>query len=402
MTMNESAQRETQTRVHEGGSMLESLLILVRHKKLVAVITMAGSVLVLAVSLLLPKIYTGTALILPPQQGSSSLASAALGQLGALAAVMPSSLTLKKQNDVYVGMLKSRSLADRLIQRFGLQQRYDQASLVKTREELAQASQIFSTREGLIAIEVEDEDPGQAAVLANAYVEELVLLMRTLGVTEASRRRLFFEKQVEQAKNTLAEAELSLKKVQDRTGIIELKGQTQAIIAAISQLKARIAAKEAALSAMRTFSTERNPELMTVKGEVAGLRAELARMEKNGDALEGDVFVPTGKLSEGGLEYLRRLRDLRYQETLFELLAKQYELARVDEARDFPLIQVVDQATPPDRKTSPKYLLNGVVGMLASFCLGIFAAFAREALDRAKRDPERSRVLAQIGEALRH
>lgn len=401
--MDEPAETPTSNPPGEcGEGVLGLLLILARFKKMVAAITLAGTLAAIAISFATPKIYVASAVILPPPQGgSSSLAMAALGQAGALATMLAPAIGLKKSSDQYIGILRSRTIADRLVQRFDLQRRYDEATQVETRKELDDATKLSTTREGLISIEVEDEDPKQAAAMANAYVEELEQLLRTLAVTEASQRRLFFEKRFQQTKVDLANAETALKQTQERTGLIQLGEQGQAIISVMAKLKAQIVAKEAELSAIQTFASARNPELLITRGELTSLRAQLASMEKSSNGEEGDVFVPTKRIPEGALEYLRHLRDVRYHETLYELLAKQYELAKVDEAKDTALMQVVDRAVAPDKKSRPKHLLIAILALLGSFLLAVFFAALRAAAERARSDPAKRHTYRQLREYLR-
>lgn len=336
----------------------------------VSLISMVGG---LIVALLLPNWYVATTKILPPQQNQSSALSL-LGQLGGLAGTASQALGLKNPSDTYVAMLKSRTIADRLVERFSLKTIYDESLLSDTRKKLAAYSTITAGRDGLITIEVEDKDPKRAADMANAYVEELQFLSGHLAVTEASQRRVFFEGQLNKAKNDLAASEVELKKFTQEAGLVNPPGQISLSVAAAAALRGQIAAKEIQLSAMRTFATDANPELKRTLQELNGLRAELGKMEKDAAGVKGDVMVPFGKAPEVGLEYVRRYRDTKYHETLYEAVAKQYEIARIDEARDAAIVQILDAAIPADKKTRPKRALITIgFGFVAFLLASVFA-----------------------------
>jgi uncharacterized protein involved in exopolysaccharide biosynthesis len=370
-------------------SLLDFLLVLARDRRLVLGLPAAAGVVALIVALLLPKWYAATAKLMPPQQSQSS-AFAILGQLGGLPSGPTQALGLKNPSDIYVAMLKSRTIADRLVERFDLKKVYDEDLFVDTRKELARNSVFSASRDGVITIEVEDKDPKRAADMANAYVEGLRNLSGQLAVSEASQRRLFFERQLQKAKNDLTASEVELKKFSQEAGLVTAQGQINLSVSAAAALRGQIAAKEIQLSAMRTFATEANPDLKRTLEELSGLRAELGKMEKNTNIGKGDVMVPFGKAPEVGLEYIRRFRDVKYHETLFEVLAKQYEIARIDEAKDVTLIQVLDAAVEPERKSRPKRALIILSTVLLTSILSAFIAVARERLQRASRDPRQT------------
>ena len=345
---------------------LDLLIILTQRKQIILGSTLAAAVLAIVVSLALPDRYTATATILPPQQ-SQSLAASMIGELGALepmAAMAQKDLGLKTPNDLYVGMLRCRTAEDALIRRFDLLQVYHDEKMSDARRDLEDDSTITASKEGFITISVEDKDRSRATQIANGYVEQLRNLTQDLAVTEAGQRRLFFERQLEVAKNNLANAEQALKETEQKTGLIQLDGQAKAIIDSVVKLRALMAAKEVELHAMRLFSTEQNPDVMLAEQQLSGLRAQLAPLEKQSGGA-GDVQVPVGDVPEAGLQYVRKLRDVKYAETIFDLLAKQYEAARLDEAKTAAVIQVLDPAIEPDRKSSPKrgMIVIGTTGL---------------------------------------
>jgi tyrosine-protein kinase Etk/Wzc len=377
--------------------LFDLLIVLSRRKRVVVRATLAAAVLASVVALLLPSRYTAKATILPPQQ-SQSLAASMIGQLGALgpmAGLAQKDLGLKNPSDLYVAMLRSRTVEDNLIRQFNLLRVYRDRKMSDARRDLEDASSILSGKEGFISISVEDKDRIRAAEIANAYVDQLRQLTQALAVTEAGQRRLFFERQLEQAKNNLSDAEQALKETEHKTGLIQLDGQAKAIIESVVKLRGIIAEKEVALDTRRLFSTEQNPDVMLGEEQLSALHAQLSLLEKqsgrtsrggsqnksnidNDDhndrdqADDANIQISAGNVPEAGLQYVRRVRDLKYAETMFEMLAKQYEAARLDEAKTAAVIQVLDQAVEPDRSSSPKRSLI-IFGAVA---LGFFGSVA--------------------------
>jgi uncharacterized protein involved in exopolysaccharide biosynthesis len=373
---------------------LDLLIILSQGKQIILRTTLAAAIMAATVSLMLPNRYTATANILPPQQ-SPSLAASMIGQLGALgpvASMAQKDLGLKNPNDLYVGMLRSRTVEDRLIRRFDLLRVYGDKRMSDARRDLENASSIVLGKEGFIAISVEDKDRGRAPKIANAYVDELRTLTQDLAVTEAGQRRLFFERQLELAKKNLADAEQALKETEQTTGLIQLDGQARAIIESVGKLRAAIAAKEVELHAMRLFSTEQNPDVQLTEQQLSSMRAQLTLMEKQGGGA-GKVpvsagSVPAGNVPEAGLQYVRKMRNVKYNETIFELLAKQYEAARLDEAKTAAVIQVLDPAFEPDRKSSPQRTLMVAIMTLLGLFGSVGYILLAEVLRRLHSDPD--------------
>ncbi len=366
-------------------SMLDLLIVLARHKKLVLGFPFVVAVIAAGISLLMPNIYTGTTKILPPQQSQSGTA-AMLAQLGGLAGLAGGVAGIKNPNDLYVGMLKSRTVADNLIQRFDLNTRYDEKYQSNTRKQLEKLTTFASGKDGIISIEVDDKDPKRAAELANAYVDELFKLTKVLAVTDASQRRLFFERQFEQARDNLTKAEASARQALETGGLVQVEGQGRAIVETTARLRGQITVKEVQIGAMRTFATERNPDLQLAQKELGALKHELARIEGTSGSKAEDPRENNGR----GIDSLGLLRNVKYHETIYELLAKQFELAKIDEAKDSAVVQVMDKAIEPDRKSKPKRSLIVLLSALAALFLGILSAFVREGMARAKADPQQA------------
>lgn len=387
----------------ESVDVVDLLVALGKRKRFVLGLPLAAALLSGAISFLLPSQYTATTRMLPPQQSQSSAAmllsqlGGALGGIGSLAA----GSALKSPAELYVSMLGSRTIADNLVKRFDLLRVYDEDFASKARKALANRTDIKTDRSGIITLEYTDRDAKRAADLANAYVDELTKLTQTLAVGEASQRRLFFERQLTQEKDRLADAEVALKRTQEQTGLIKLDEQGKALIEAIGRLRAQIAAKEVQIAALRTFSSGQNPDYVRSRAELAGLQEQLAKLEKSGPAGKGDVFVPASQVPESGLEYVRRLRDVKYHETLFELLAKQLELARLDEAHEGSLVQVVDRAIPPDRRSSPRRTLIVAIATLAAAFAAVAWALLAEFLHLAGTSPDGADRMRSVRDAWR-
>lgn len=367
---------------------LDPLVTLARHRALLLALPLAVGVITAIISLLLPPKYTANVKVMPPQQ-NQSIAAGLLGQLGPLASAAANGkdLSLHGPSDLYVVMLHSRTIADALIQRFSLMDFYKAKRHLEARERLDADTQIIISKEGVISISVTDGDAKRAADMANAYVEELLKLTRTLAVTEAGQRRLFFEHEVQSAGDELSKAEQALKKTQETTGIIQLDNQAKAMIESLSSLRAQIVAKEAQLQAMRSYATAENPELVRLQQELAALRAEMSRMEAGpGGSSVSDISVQ--KVPEAGLEYVRRLREVKYRETLLDLLTRQYEVARIDEAKDAAIVQVLDKAEPPEMRSWPHRTAMVLTAVFLAFLLALVFAFLSESLLRVKTDPQ--------------
>jgi tyrosine-protein kinase Etk/Wzc len=373
-------------------SLLDILIILAERKRMIFLITALFAIVAIIVSLLMHKSYTATATLLPPQQNSSiaaALATQQLGSLGGMATLASSGLGLKSPNEMYVAMLKSRTVEDAMVQRFGLMEEYRAHYPSDARIAFEHHVKVNgSGKDGLIHVSVEDGDPVRAATLANGYVDQFHKLSEHLAFTEASQRRLFFEEQLGKAKNDLANAEEALKKTQQTTGVIEPTGQERALIEAAVQLRAQIAAKEVQIQGMETYATGQNAQIVQAQQELESLRAQLARLGGTQESPESLLIVPKGKVPEVGLEYIRKLRDVKYNETIFEILARQFEIAKLDEAKEGSVIQVVDQAIPPDRRSSPQRTLIVLIATLSGFLLGSLLALLQAAWMNLNRDKE--------------
>lgn len=353
-------------------SLIEVLTQLAYRKWVIAKVTGVAVLVGLVLAFLLPVRYTATTKLMPPQQ-TQSAATLLMSQLtatggGPLAAIAGGGLGLKNPNDIYIGLLNSRPIADAIIQRFDLAQVYRSKDMTEARKELAKYTEITSEKNGFISVSVSDKDKKRAAEMANTYTGELRNLTKTLAVTEASQRRIFYEDQLKQAKDALVSAELTFQGVQQSKGLVQLDAQAKAMIEGLAALRAQVAAKEVEVQALRSYSTERNPDLELAERELSTMQAEVSRLEQKNHTNESSE-IGLQDVPSAGMEYLRADHEVRYRQALFDLLIKQYDAARLDEAKDAAIIQVVEPAIEPDRKTSPKRALI----VLCFAIVGVFA-----------------------------
>jgi uncharacterized protein involved in exopolysaccharide biosynthesis len=339
------------------------------RRLLILGITLVFAAIAAVVALRLPNLYKAETRILPPQEKGGNLAAQLLGQAGGLVALAGGVPGVKSQGELYVEIVKSRTVLDRVVERFDLMKRYKSRYREDARRTLLGSVKARDDRKsGIIFLTVEDPDPKRAAEMANAFVEELKSLAGGLAISEAGQRRMFFEEQIRSAKESLTRSEEEIKGFQQRTGLFQVDAQARVIIEGIARLRAIIAAKEVEAKVLRSFATSQNPDLKRVEEEIRALRAELQKVETS-EGHGSDPIMASGRVPEMGMEYLRKLRQLKYNETLFELLSKQFELAKLDEARDAVVIQVIDQAVPPERKAGPRRALIVVLSAFIALFL---------------------------------
>jgi len=365
---------------------LDMLIFLAKYKKVIIGLPLAVALISAGYTLTLPDVYTANTKILSPQQRDTA-SSAVLGQLGGLANLVGGAAGLRGSNDLYIGILRSRAIADRLIQRFNLIGLWaiDVKHPSDAYQRLAGITDITTAKEGYISVSVDDRDPKFAADLANAYVDELIKYTNVVALTDASRRRLFLEQKFAEAKDNLVKAEVAAQQALEQGGLVNVDNQGRVVLETTARLRAQMSAKEVEIGAMRTYASENNPDLRRAKTELEAMKLELSKMEGTGGGREKRK-VSAGK----GVDNLYLMRDLKYSETLYETLAKQYEMAKIDESKDPSMIQVLDKATEPDRKSKPnrrKFVMLAYLGaLIASVLWGIAAEF----MAKYQRDPARS------------
>jgi tyrosine-protein kinase Etk/Wzc len=366
-------------------SLLDLLQTIVDNLRLLVLGPLAVGIAAFGISYLIPPTYTAKTQFLPPQQQQSAAASmlASLGSLGGLAGAVGGGI--KNPADQFLAYMKSVTIQDTLIERFKLLERYEAKTKTDARLALKEKVRAASGKDGLISVEVDDKDPKFAAELANAHVEELGKLLGKLATTEAQQRRLFFEKQLTQAKEKLIQSEIELKS----TGVSGsvLKSNPASAVAVVAGLQAGVTAQEVKLGAMRGYLAETAPEFKQALNELANLKAQLAKQEK-------DTPANSSMTVQG--DYVSKYREFKYNETLFELFAKQFEIAKVDESREGAVIQILDAAQPPERKSKPKKALIAMIATLAAGFVLLLFVFIRQALKIAGKDQESANKLKHL------
>ncbi|GAM08246.1 tyrosine-protein kinase etk [Geobacter sp. OR-1] len=356
-------------------SLLELLLVLVQKKRFILAFTAAGAVISIIWSLLTPNIYTSTARILPPQKDSGSGLVAALGQLGGLAS-MAGLGGLVGSSDLYVGILKSRSVSDAVIKKLNLQTEFKSKNMDDARKRFEKVVKYQAGKDGIITITANSKKPELAASLANACVSELLARSVQLNLVKAGSERIFLEKRLEVVKGDLKKAEEALKGFAQQNKAIQIDSQAKASIEGVARLKAELATREVQLASLRSYQTDESPEVKTLLAAIRRLHGEISRYAGYADGGEG---IPTvGSIPSLGMQYARFMRDLKVQEAVFEQLTKQYELAKVAEAKETSTLQVLDDAVVPIRKSKPKRSLIVILTTVCSFFVSIVFAVATE------------------------
>lgn len=372
--------------VDEEINLLDLLKVLIRRKMLIIGMTLGVTIVTAIITLFMTPVYRAETKILPPQQsGSSGMAGQLLSQLGGAASFIGGAAGIKTSNDLYIELLKSRPLLDNIINKFKLMDRFNAEFREDARSSLVNMLKARDDKKsGIISIQVEDKDPKMAADIANAFVDELRDYNKKLALTEASQKRFFFEEQLKDVKDALIKSEESMKGFQEKTGAFRIDEQAKAVIEGIARLRTQIAEKEVQLKVMKTYATSYNPDIQRIEEELKGLNEQLNRLEMSGGSDNPDVILSTGRIPAVGTEYVRKLRDFKYNESLYEILLKQYELARLDEAKDAPIIQIIEKATPPEKKVKPKRSQMVVIAMFMGIFISAMAAFFMEYLDNAR------------------
>ena len=361
-------------------SLLDLATALGEEKATLFAIPFITTLVAVVVSLLLTPMFTAKTVVMPPQQQQSG-AAAALASLGGLAGLAGAAGGIKSPDEMYVALLGSNNLQNRLIADLKLQERYEAKTLTDARAALkAQVRFSADKKSGLLNIEADDKDPAFAAELANRHVVELRTMLGRLAVTEAQQRRVFYEQQIQQTQDKLAVAEVAFRAAKEKSGMQVTTVLAESGVRASADLRGQIAAREVQLQAISRFATAQNPDTQRIASELAALRSQLNKTEQG----SGESKVAASPLHQ---EAVKSYRDVKVQEAMLEVLIRQYELARVDESKEGPLIQQVDVAMAPERKSKPKRAQIVLVAAFAGLFLGVLVAFVRRALKKAQSDP---------------
>jgi uncharacterized protein involved in exopolysaccharide biosynthesis len=386
-------------------SLIDVLVQLARRKRLIAKVAGGAMLAGVILSFILPDKYTAETTLMPPQQVQSS-AAMMMNQLvssgsgsGSLAAMAGAGLGLKNPNDLYVGLLQSRPVADAIIQKFGLTNVYHSKDMTAARLELKKNTAIVLEKSGLISVSVIDRDRQRSAAIANAYTEQLRALTQGLAMNEASQRRIFYEEQLRQAKDALTASELAFEQVQHNKGLVSLDAQARAMIESLTALRAKVAAKEVEVQALRSYSTDRNPDVQMAERELSSLQSEATSLEQSSHS-SGFTELGMKDIPSAGLDYLTAQHEMIYRQTLFDLLIKQFDAARLDEAKAAAIIQVVEPPIPPDRKSAPKRSAIILLFTVAGAFIGCILALISWWRDLMQLDPEAARQFHDLRSAL--
>jgi tyrosine-protein kinase Etk/Wzc len=384
--------------------LLDIIVIILKRKRFIFWFTLAVTLAAAIGVLLVPNRYTAETVVLPPGQ-NSSMGSALLSQLGgsgALASIAGAGLGIKNTSDMYISLFRGRTIEDAMVRRCGLMARYRTKNMTDARVALEDhATVILGPKDGLIRIDVTDRDPVFAAELANAYVDEFRKSSAGLAITEASQRRAFFQQQLLEANENLSAAEEAMKHTEQSTGVLQIDSQAKSLIDSAASLRGQVAAKEVQIQAMRLYATEDNPQMAMVNQQLTALKAQLAKLSGTNDNSNSDIIVPKGNIPEAGMEYVRKLRDVKYYETISELIAQQFEMAKLDEARQGAIVQVVDVAVVPDKKSYPHRSATVLVIMWLSLFAACGWCLLAEELQHLKSNPDTRQRLESLRAASR-
>ncbi len=361
--------------------LLDYFIVLAKYSRLIIYTTLAMTVLTYLVMFILPDKYIATARLLPPQQ-NLTMSSQLMELIGG--GVKPGSIPgsglagligLKSPADLYVGIMTGDTVADRIIEQFKLKKIYKKKTLVDTRKALSKKVNInLSKKDSLIYVEVTDKSAQRAADMANAFVAGLDQLLQRLAVQDAKGRLAFMEKELTATNAKLTSAEEDLRSFSEKNSVIQIDTQARGMLQYIAQLRAEIDAKEVQVQVMRQQATPYNYDVVRLETQVKGLKDKLQAAEKQWDqTCMGDVCLATSKMPKLGLEYIRFYREVKFQETLYQLYTKMVEIARLDLVKDVAVVQVVDQALPPDKKSNKRMLPALLAGMAILFIMVFFA-----------------------------
>jgi capsule polysaccharide export protein KpsE/RkpR len=408
-----------------GIGLSDFVLPLARRRRLITWIVGAAIVGSVAAALLWPKSWRATTTLLPPERRMDNPLFVPGGFEGLGAGLRSFSLRpLATPTDIFVAILESRNVAESLVGRFGLQEEYDAKTLARAIVRLQRSTQVTTTADGTIQIAAVASSADLAARLANAYVEELDRVNRTLANREATAVREFVETELADAKVRLSGAEDSLRSFQENYGAIEVTEQAKAVIAAAARIRGEIVAAEVELGVLQRTRDQSHPDVQRAKDYLAELRLRLSEMEgereatlaraesrdvppgqgtngDHGEVVDREAFPPLSKVPALGLRFGRLLRDVKTEEAVVSLLTEQYHRARIEERRSLPTVRVLDAAVPPERRFRPRRTVMVLTVTAAAVLLSVMLAYGLEVFDRIRREPEKYAALHRVAADLR-
>lgn len=361
----------------ESGSLGLGIYIeaLKKWKRFIGVFVGASLAASVALCFMLPKKYEARASVMPPQQSDLSGLAAVSPDLASLAGGL---LGMQSTTDVWIGVLKSNAVKDAVIERFNLREAYEAESIEDAREELDGNIVIEKSREDIVSVSVEDADPRKAADMANAFIEELDRVNKTVSMSSGGRAKSFLEGQLKETSRTLAVVEEKLRAFQKEHHALKLDDQSEALIESYGGLKGALMAKQVELQTFLSFATAQNPRAQVLRAEIAEINNKLLELESG---TTGGFIIPASRYPDLMIEYGRILREVKIQQTLFELLTQQYELSRLQEAKDSPTVQSLDTAAAPEKASKPNKPVIVILGTMASLFAAVFLSLFFEFKD---------------------
>ncbi len=397
--MNEGRSRQRYD--DEEINLLDYWRVVRKHLRLIVALYVIAVLAALGYSLWAPKIFKSTATILAPdERGIRGLGLATAFATSGIAQAAPglSMPSLTPQRDIFVSILKSRTMGQDVVQRFDLQERYRAPFLSDAIRRLSGMTKITLSKDGVISVEVEETDPQLAAEIANFYVNNLDQMLTRFATTDASKQRVFIADRLTETERELRRAEETLRQFQETNKVIALQEQARGAVETAAQLKGEIMASEVQLEVMRKFATDANPEVVKLKQRIQEMKRHLSGMQygkgwvlpaenRNPGEPRNEIYIPFAQVPELGLELARLMRDAKVQETVYTLLTQQLEQAKIAEARDMPTVQALDKAIPADRKSKPKTIFNMAIAGITSLFMGLLLAFFLEYVAGVKQSP---------------
>jgi uncharacterized protein involved in exopolysaccharide biosynthesis len=385
--------------------LLARLRLLWDERRFLVRCVLAGLVVATLIAFLIPKQFESTAQLMPPEsQSSNSLALlAGMSGPGGLGMLAGDLLGMKSTGALFVGVLRSRTVEDRIVDRFSLKKVYGQSLQIKAREKLAERTAVTEDRKtGIITITVTDHDPKRATEIASAYVEELNTLIEQLSTSSARRERVFLEERLSAVKKDLEAAEKDFSQFASSKGAIDITEQGKAMVEAAATLEGQLIAAQSEMEGLKQIYTDSNVRVRSTQARINELRQQLRRLggkagstSENGDDPAADTLYPTlRQLPILGVPFADKLRRLKIQEAVFETLTKQYELAKVQEAKEVPSVKELDVPTVPEHKSYPPRLVIMVLGVLCATMVGLVWVLA-QARWREMDPHDPGKVLAQ-------
>ena len=389
-------------RTPQGGEhTIASLRLLWGHRRLLARVVIYGLFASLLIVLLIPNRYQSTARLMPPdnnQSGGLAMAAAALtssaGDLGNMASQM---LGIKSNSDIFAGILSSRTVQDKLIEQFDLRRIYSDRRMEDARTDLAEHTGVSVDRKSqIITISVTDHDPKRAAAMGQAYITELNRLVAELSTSSARRERIFLEERLKSVSQDLESAEKEFSQFSSKNTALDIKEQGKAMVGAAATLQGQYIAAQSELEGLRQIYSDNNVRVRSVRARMDELKHQLEKLGGKGESMTdassqpGDSLYPSiRKLPLLGVTYADLYRRTKIQETVLETLTKEYEMAKVQEAKEIPTVKVLDPANVPDKKSFPPRTLMVLFGTALAFAVGSGWVLGKTRWDRT--DPSDSR-----------